>query len=78
MVEKSLPASRHFKLPQLSVDTPEHLHPAEKFRARRRIVRGLLKYRALNAEMMLFYHGPVGFNRPEPFFGILFDTKIGE
>jgi hypothetical protein len=52
MVEKSLPASRHFKIPQLSVDTPEHLHPAEKFRARRRIVHGLLKYRALNAEMM--------------------------
>ena len=52
MVEKSLPSSNHFKIPQLTVDTPEHLHPAEKFRARRRIIQGLLKYRALNTEML--------------------------
>ena len=52
MVEKSLPSSRHFKIPQLWVDTPEHLHPAEKFRARRRMIQGLLKYRALNLEMV--------------------------
>jgi hypothetical protein len=52
MVEKSLPSSQHFKIPQLSVDTPEHLHPAERFRARRRMIRGLLKFRALNADMV--------------------------
>ena len=52
MVEKSLPSSQHFKIPQLSVDTPEHLHPAEKFRARRRMIQGLLKYRALSVEML--------------------------
>ncbi|MBT8344756.1 MAG: sulfotransferase family protein [Desulfofustis sp.] len=52
MVEKSLPSSHHFRIPQLSVDSPERLHPAEKFRARRRLLQGLLKYRALNAEMV--------------------------
>ncbi len=52
MVEKSLPSSHHFKIPQLPFDTPDHLHPAEKFRVTRRMIHGLLKYRALNAEMM--------------------------
>jgi hypothetical protein len=52
MVQKSLPAAYHFKIPQLAVDTPEHLHPAEIFRARRRILQGVLKYRALSTEMM--------------------------
>jgi hypothetical protein len=52
MVEKSLPSSHHFKIPQLSAVTPDHLHPAEKFRARRRMMRGLLKYRALSPEML--------------------------
>lgn len=48
MVEKSLPFSQHFEIPQLGIDPAHKLHPAEKFRARRRILRGLFKYRALN------------------------------
>ncbi len=52
MVEQSLPSSRHFKIPQLASEAPECLHPAEKFRARRRILQGLVKYRALSPEML--------------------------
>lgn len=47
MVEKSLPSSHHFEIPQLNIDPTHKLHPAERFRARRRILRGLLKFRAL-------------------------------
>ena len=52
MVEQSLPTSFHFKIPQMMSAPDGSLHPAERFRSRRRMVSGLFKYRAFNTTML--------------------------
>lgn len=51
MVERSLPSSRCFIIPQLEIEHMRSLHPAEIVLDKRRIFQGLLKYRVLNKTM---------------------------
>ncbi len=51
MVERSLASGSHFRIPQLDIYKKSNLHPAEIFLQRRRILRGLIKYRVINEKM---------------------------
>ncbi|NNK93676.1 MAG: sulfotransferase family 2 domain-containing protein [Desulfobacterales bacterium] len=51
MVEKSLPQSNHFKIPQLDIDKSIKRHLAEKFLAKRKLFTGLLRYRVISEKM---------------------------